>query len=202
MVKLLSKSDGEKAVKLARKAIEVYLDTRKIIQDRLDGVFAEKRGVFTTLTKHGELRGCIGFPYPMKRLDVAIIESAIAAAIDDPRFPPVRLSEMNEIIVEVTILTPPEKIDAKPKDLPNYVEIGRHGLIVKMGPFSGLLLPQVAVEYNFDPEEFLSQTCMKAGLPPDCWLTGAEIYRFEGQVFKEKEPRGEVIEVDLKSCSV
>ncbi len=202
MVKLLSLSDGEKAVKLARKAIEVYLDTRKIIHDRLDGVFSEKRGVFTTLTKHGELRGCIGFPYPMKRLDVAIIESAIAAAIDDPRFPPVRLNEMNEIIVEVTVLTPPEKIDAKPKDLPNYIEIGRHGLIVKMGPFSGLLLPQVAVEYNFDPEEFLSQTCMKAGLPPDCWLTGAEIYRFEGQVFKEKKPRGEVIEVDLKSCSV
>lgn len=202
MVKLLTREEGEKAVRLAREAIEHYLEERKIFQKRLDGVFSQKRGVFTTLTKHGNLRGCIGFPYPVKRLDEAIIESAIAAAVDDPRFEPVRLSEMNEIIVEVTILTPPERIDAKPKDLPNHVEIGRHGLIVKMGPFSGLLLPQVAVEYNMDAEEFLSETCMKAGLPPDCWLTGAEVYRFEGQIFKEKEPRGEVVEVDIKSCGI
>ncbi len=202
MVKLLTLEDGERAVRLAREAIETYLDERKMLQKRLDGVFAEKRGVFTTLTKHGELRGCIGFPYPIKRLDEAIIESAIAAAVDDPRFDPVRLSEMSEIVVEVTVLTPPEKIDVKPKDLPKYVEIGRHGLIVKMGPFSGLLLPQVAVEYSMDSEEFLSETCMKAGLPPDCWLTGAEVYRFEGQIFKEVEPRGKIVEVDIKSCSV
>ncbi len=202
MVKLLTLEDGERAVRLAREAIETYLDERKMLQKRLDGVFAEKRGVFTTLTKHGELRGCIGFPYPIKRLDEAIIESAISAAVDDPRFDPVRLSEMDEIVVEVTVLTPPEKIDAKPKDLPKHVEIGRHGLIVKMGPFSGLLLPQVAVEYSMDSEEFLSETCMKAGLPPDCWLTGAEVYRFEGQIFKETEPRGKVVEVDIKSCGV
>lgn len=202
MVKLLTLEDGERAVRLAREAIETYLDERKMLQKRLDGVFAEKRGVFTTLTRHGELRGCIGFPYPIKRLDEAIIESAISAAVDDPRFDPVRLSEMDEIVVEVTVLTPPEKIDAKPRDLPKHVEIGRHGLIVKMGPFSGLLLPQVAVEYSMDSEEFLSETCMKAGLPPDCWLTGAEVYRFEGQIFKETEPRGKVVEVDIKSCGV
>ncbi len=201
-MRLLTLEEGEKAVKLARRAIEHYLDTRKVLTERLSGVFEEKRGVFTTLTKHGELRGCIGFPYPIKRLDQAIIESAIAAAIDDPRFEPVRLSEMDEIEVEVTVLTPPEKIEAKPKDLPKHVEIGRHGLMVKMGPFSGLLLPQVAVEYNFDAEEFLSQTCMKAGLPPDCWLTGAEVYRFEGQIFKEEKPRGKIVEVDLKSCGL
>lgn len=202
MVELLRLEEGEMAVKLAREAIEFYLDRRKVINKRFDGVFAEKRGVFTTLTKHGELRGCIGFPYPIKRLDEAIIESAISAAVDDPRFNPVTLSEMDEITVEVTILTPPEKIDVKPKDLPSHVEIGRHGLIIKMGPFSGLLLPQVAVEYNMDSEEFLSETCMKAGLPPDCWLTGAEVYRFEGQIFKEKEPRGKVVEVNIKSCNL
>lgn len=193
--------EGEKAVKLARKAIEEYLETRKVIKDRLEGVFSEKRGVFTTLIKHGELRGCIGFPYPIKRLDEAIIESAIAAAVDDPRFEPVRRSEMEEIIVEVTVLTEPEKINAKPKDLPKFVEIGRHGLMVRKGLFSGLLLPQVAVEYGFDAEEFLTQTCIKAGLPPDCWLTGAEVYRFEGQIFKEVEPKGDVVEVDIKSCA-
>ncbi|MEM4524326.1 MAG: TIGR00296 family protein [Archaeoglobaceae archaeon] len=197
----LSLKEGEKAVKLARKAIEEYLETRKVIKDRLEGVFSEKRGVFTTLIKHGELRGCIGFPYPIKRLDEAIIESAIAAAVDDPRFEPVRRSEMEEIIVEVTVLTEPEKINAKPRDLPKFVEIGRHGLMVRKGLFSGLLLPQVAVEYGFDAEEFLTQTCIKAGLPPDCWLTGAEVYRFEGQIFKEVEPKGDVVEVDIKSCA-
>jgi len=200
MVKLLTPEEGRRAVKLARMAIEYYLEERKIPQKRLEGVFSEKRGVFTTLTKQGKLRGCIGFPYPVKRLDEAIIESAIAAAVDDPRFEPVRMSEMDEITVEVTILTPPEKINAKAKDLPKFVEIGRHGLIVKMGPFSGLLLPQVAVEYGMNSEEFLCETCMKAGLPPDCWLSGAEVYRFEGQIFKEKEPRGEVVEVDMQSC--
>ncbi|MET1125000.1 MAG: TIGR00296 family protein [Archaeoglobaceae archaeon] len=198
----LTIDEGEKAVRLARRAIETYLESRKVLKERLGGVFEEKRGVFTTLTKHGQLRGCIGFPYPIKRLDEAIIESAIAAAVDDPRFEPVRLSEMDEIEVEVTVLTPPEKINAKPKDMPKFVEIGRHGLMVRMGPFSGLLLPQVAVEYNFDEVEFLSETCMKAGLPPDCWLSGAEVYRFEGQIFKEVEPRGKVVEVDLKSCKL
>ncbi len=196
----LTLEEGRKAVKLARKAIEEYLANRKIIKERLEGVFSQKRGVFTTLIKHGELRGCIGFPYPIKRLDEAIIESAISAAVDDPRFEPVRLREMNEIIVEITILTEPEKINAKPQDLPKFVEIGKHGLLVKKGLFSGLLLPQVAVEFGFDSEEFLSQTCMKAGLSPDCWLTGAEVYRFEGQIFKEVEPRGDVIEVNIKSC--
>ncbi len=200
---LLTLEEGRTAVRLARKAIETYLAERKVIQDRLPGVFEQKRGVFTTLTKHGELRGCIGFPYPIKRLDEAIIESAIAAATEDPRFPPVTLEEMDEIIVEVTVLTPPEKINAKPIELPKHVEIGKHGLMVKRGFYSGLLLPQVAVEYGFDAEEFLSQTCMKAGLPPDCWLMeGTEVYRFEGQIFKEIEPRGEVVEVDLKSCRI
>ncbi len=200
---LLTLEEGKIAVKLARKAIETYLAERKVIQDRLSGVFEQKRGVFTTLTKHGELRGCIGFPYPIKRLDEAIIESAIAAATEDPRFPPVRLDEMDEIIVEVTVLTPPEKLNVKPIELPKHVEIGRHGLMIKRGFYSGLLLPQVAVEFGFDAEEFLSQTCMKAGLPPDCWLMeGTEVYRFEGQIFKEVEPKGEVVEVDLKSCQI
>ncbi|TDA26347.1 MAG: TIGR00296 family protein, partial [Archaeoglobi archaeon] len=105
----LSLEEGTKAVRLARRAIEKYLEEKKVISERLGGVFAEKRGVFTTLLKNDDLRGCIGFPYPIKRLDEAIIESAIAAAVDDPRFEPVRLSEMDEITVEVTILTEPEK---------------------------------------------------------------------------------------------
>ena len=198
-MRLLSLEEGKKAVKLARKAIESYLKDKEIIKDRFSGIFEEKRGVFTTLTKHGELRGCIGFPYPVKRLDEAIIESAIAAATEDPRFPPVKLEEMDEIIVEVTVLTSPKKVDAPPLERPKAIEIGKHGLIVKYKYFSGLLLPQVAVEHNMDEEEFLTQTCLKAGLSPDCWLFNeVELYTFEGQIFKEKEPRGKVIEVKLK----
>jgi hypothetical protein len=201
MVKLLSLEDGIKAVKLARRAIEIYLESKITISERYGGVFAEKRGVFVTLRKNNDLRGCIGFPYPYKRLDEAIIDSAIAAATEDPRFPVVKPKEMDEIIVEVTILTPPERIDAKPEELPNYVEIGKHGLIIKKGAFSGLLLPQVATEYNFDAEEFLSQTCMKAGLPPDCWLLkDTEVYRYEGQIFEEREPKGGIFEVETRVC--
>jgi len=200
MVKLLTLAEGIKAVMLARRAIEIYLGERNVIEDRFEGVFAEKRGVFVTLRKNKSLRGCIGFPYPHKRLDEAIIEAAIAAATEDPRFPPVKLEEMDEVVVEVTVLTPPEKIEAKPQELPHYVEIGRHGLIVKRGVFSGLLLPQVAVEFDFDAEEFLSQTCMKAGLSPDCWLLeDTEIYRYEGQIFEELKPRGEIVEVEAKT---
>lgn len=203
MAKLLSIDDGVKAVRLARDAIETYLKERKVIDTRYNGVFSEKRGVFVTLRKNKELRGCIGFPYPHKRLDIAIIDSAIASAVEDPRFLPVKIEEMDEITVEVTILTPPEKINAKGIELPKHVEVGRHGLMVRKGLYSGLLLPQVAVEFGFDSEEFLSQTCMKAGMPPDCWLMDdTEIYRFEGQIFEEETPRGKIVEVDTKSCSI
>ena len=101
---------------------------------------------------------------------------------------------MKDIIVEVTILTQPEKINARPEELPDRIEIGKHGLIVKQGYCQGLLLPQVAPENEMDSIEFLSHTCLKAGLSPDAWLKGAEVSCFEGQIFKEKEPRGEVIE--------
>lgn len=197
---MLSRSEGEKAVKLARKAIEKYVSQRERMHDRFEGVFEEERGVFVTLNKDHDLRGCIGYPYPIKRLDEAIIESAISAATGDPRFPPVTPSELQEITVEVTVLSPPEKLNVDRKELPKYIEIGRHGLIVKAGYFSGLLLPQVAVEYNFDPQEFLSQTCIKANLSPDSWAKDeVEIYTFEGQIFEEKEPSGEIEESSI-SC--
>jgi len=198
---MLTLSEGERAIKLARKAIENYLRDKTVLTERLTGVFEEKRGVFTTLNKNHDLRGCIGFPYPIKRLDEAIIESAISAAVNDPRFPPVKLKEMDNISIEITVLTPPEKLEVRRERLPEHIEIGRHGLMVSTGYYSGLLLPQVAVEYNFDAEEFLTQTCMKANLPPDCWLMKeVEVYRFEGQIFREKKPRGEVEEVMHPGC--
>ncbi|MDD5474163.1 MAG: TIGR00296 family protein [Candidatus Methanoperedens sp.] len=201
---MLTKSEGELAVQLARKAIEECLKNKiKLMPDNLPKVFSENRGVFVTLSikRHSkELRGCIGRPYPVLPLGEAIIVSAINASRDDPRFNPVKIEEMDNIVIEVTVLTVPKRINAKPKDLPEKIVIGSDGLIVATGMHSGLLLPQVAVEHGFDSTEFLCQTCMKAGLMPDAWLNGAEIYSFEGQIFEEIKPGGEVREKDIK-CS-
>lgn len=196
---MLTADEGGNAVKLARKTIEKLLTEKRLLKPEESGfelsqVFGEKRGVFVTLTENGLLRGCIGHPFPDSKLKDAIIDSAISAATRDPRFPPVGREELNDIVVEVTILTPPEKIEAPPKELPNLIEIGRHGLIVKQGYCQGLLLPQVAPENDMDAIDFLGHTCLKAGLSPDAWLKGAEVSCFEGQIFKEKAPKGEVFE--------
>ncbi len=201
---MLTKSEGELAVHLARKSIEACLNKGiKIKPDNLPEIFKEKRGVFVTLNNKKnetrELRGCIGRPYPVMQLGEAIIASAINAAREDPRFSPVEPEEIDDIVIEVTVLTVPKKIKAKPKDLPGKIVIGRDGLIVATNVCSGLLLPQVAVEHGFDCTEFLCQTCMKAGLMPDAWLNGAEVYSFEGQVFEEIEPSGEVREKILSN---
>ncbi|MGB8215937.1 MAG: TIGR00296 family protein [Candidatus Methanoperedens sp.] len=199
---MLTKQEGELAVRLARKAIEECLKNgKKINADNLPKVFKEKRGVFVTLNKKKgskELRGCIGRPYPILPLGEAIIVSAINAARDDPRFHPVKPEEINDLVIEVTVLTIPKRIKAKPKELPEKIVIGKDGLIVAASMSSGLLLPQVAVEHGFDSTEFLCQTCMKAGLMPDAWLNGAEVYSFEGQIFEEIEPGGEIKEKDIK----
>jgi uncharacterized protein (TIGR00296 family) len=195
---MLTKPEGELAVRLARGAIEECLNNGiKIKPDNLPEVFSEKRGVFVTLNTRKELRGCIGRPYPILPLGEAIIVSAINAARDDPRFSPVKPEEIDGLTIEVTVLTVPRRINSKPRDLPGKIVIGRDGLIVATGRSSGLLLPQVAVEHGFDSTEFLGQTCMKAGLMPDAWLNGAEVYSFEGQIFQEIEPGGEVKEKEL-----
>ncbi len=200
---MLTDVEGRAAVKLARKTIELFLSEERLPEPQeldfeLSPVFGEKRGVFVTLTESGLLRGCIGHPFPDSRLEDAIMDSAISAATRDPRFHSVRKDELDEIVVEVTVLTQPEKINAPAEELPERIKIGKHGLIVKQGYCQGLLLPQVAPEYNMDSLEFLGHTCLKAGLSPDAWLKGAEVSCFEGQIFKEKEPSGEVIEEKLQ----
>lgn len=194
---MLTANEGKIAVQLARNTIETYFLTGKMMngsEKELPPIFNEKRGVFVTLTENGMLRGCIGHPYPESTLMYAITDSAISAGFRDPRFPPLHIDEFDKVEVEVTVLTPPERITAAPKDIPYRIEIGRHGLIVKKGYRQGLLLPQVAPENDMDEIDFLSHTCLKAGLEPDAWLTGAEVYSFEGQIFSETEPNGEVIE--------
>jgi uncharacterized protein (TIGR00296 family) len=201
---MLTKTEGEMAVRLARTAIKECLENgRKIQPEDLPDVFKEKRGVFVTLNKkkeRKELRGCIGRPYPVLPLGEAIILSAINAAREDPRFYPVELNEVGDLSIEVTILTVPKRIKAKPRDIPEKIVIGRDGLIVSMKKSSGLLLPQVAVEHGFDSTEFLCQTCIKAGLMPDAWIEGAEVYSFGGQIFEEIEPGGKIKEKDIRAC--
>ena len=196
----LNQKEGTFLVELARKAVEEYLKTHKVIKppENLPEKFTERCGVFVTIneTRQGEksLRGCIGLPYPTSPLAEAVIESAISAATQDPRFPSVSLNELDHVVFEISVLTPPKAIEVKnSKDYSTEIKVGEDGLIVERGYYKGLLLPQVPVEWKWDEEEFLCQCCIKAGLPPDSWLTkGAKIYKFSAIIFEEEDPRGEV----------
>jgi uncharacterized protein len=137
-------------------------------------------GAFVTLKRQGRLRGCIGTLECRRPLVEEIARVAVSAARKDPRFDPLGPAELDDLDVEVSVLGPLEEID--PRD-PAGFEIGRHGLVVEHGHRSGLLLPQVATEWGWDRDQFLSQTCVKAGLPPDSWSRGARVYRFTADVF-------------------
>jgi uncharacterized protein (TIGR00296 family) len=185
---LLTTDEGMIALRLARGAIEYALGKKPKPMLSLTPVFNDKRGVFVTLTKSGQLRGCIGFPYPVMPLGDALEDAAVAAATGDPRFPPVRKDELSSIALEVTILTEPVPLDVEPRQRPEKIEVGKHGLIIRGRGTSGLLLPQVATEYCWDSPTFLDHTCIKAGLPEHCWMTpNVEVLTFEGQIFTEKE---------------
>ncbi len=188
--------DGQLAIKIARTTIEHHINKKDIPEFKVPKHFTQNSGVFVTLNKYPNknLRGCIGFPEPQFPLIDALIDSAKSASSRDPRFPPVNPKELDKIIIEVSILTPPKLIKAKkPSDYVSQIKIGRDGLIVEKGLYRGLLLPQVPVEWNWDPREFLSQTCMKAGLLGDCWFDEeTKIYKFSAEIFTEIEPKGEV----------
>jgi uncharacterized protein (TIGR00296 family) len=195
----LSLEEGKFLVNLARKAVEEYLKNREniTVPETASKKLLQHCGVFVTINslKQGEkqLRGCIGYPYPTTPLAQAVIETAVSSATEDPRFNPLSASELNHVVFEVSVLTPPQRIKAeKPSEYPAKIMVGEDGLIIERGMFKGLLLPQVPVEWKWDEEEFLCQCCVKAGLPPDCWLMdGAKIYSFQAIVFEEEKPRGE-----------
>ncbi len=196
----LSEKEGEFLVRLARKAVEEYLKTGKSVSvpEDIPKKLQQLSGVFVTINsiKNGEkeLRGCIGYPYPTTPLAQAVIESAMRSATGDPRFYPLSLSELDRVVFEVSVLTPPQIIELNKKnEYPSKIKVGEDGLIVERGMFKGLLLPQVPVEWEWDEEEFLCQCCIKAGLPPDNWLLdGTKIYKFQAIVFEEEKPKGEV----------
>jgi len=192
----LSDSDGVVLVKTARKAVTEFLSNgnRMKLESDLEEKFSFNSGVFVTLNNPDGLRGCIGFPMPEKKLSHAIVDGAIAAATEDPRFPSVKTNELNDIVFEVTVLTPPVEIDVSdPMEYLEKIKVGRDGLIIRHSFSSGLLLPQVPVEYSWSTEEFLQHTCEKAGLARDTWKNeSVKIEKFEGIIFKEETPNGQI----------
>lgn len=188
--------EGELAVRIAREALEAFVEGRSMRSFVIPKAFEAKAGAFVTLSLHpsGHLRACIGYPEPFFPLLKSIVEGAEGAA-QDPRFPPVRPGELGGIVVEVSLLTPPQPIEVKkPRELPKHIAIGEDGLIVAQGPYRGLLLPQVAVEERWDAEQFLSEACNKAGLPADAWFEPTtRVKKFQAEIFSEVEPRGAVL---------
>ena len=193
----LSDSDGVVLVKTARRAVTGFLSNgnRIKLEPDLEEKFSFNSGVFVTLNNPDGLRGCIGFPMPEKKLSHAIVDGAIAAATEDPRFPSVKTNELNDIVFEVTVLTPPIEIDVyDPMEYLEKIKVGRDGLIIRHSFSSGLLLPQVPVEYGWNTEEFLQHTCEKAGLARDTWKNeSVKIEKFEGIIFKEETPNGTIV---------
>ncbi len=201
--------EGKFLVTYARKTVEKAFENKKdeeiekYIDEEILKKFSEKYGVFVTLETYPEheLRGCIGFPEPIFTLMEGLKNASLYAAYEDPRFEPLEKEELSQITFEVTVLTPPELIKCKPNEYEKFIEIGRNGLIVRKGARSGLLLPQVPVEWNWNKKEFLEETCMKAGLNAKDYLKqDTKVYKFQGIIFTEISPNGEIDEKKLKSC--
>ncbi|HEV8047284.1 MAG TPA: AmmeMemoRadiSam system protein A [Candidatus Acidoferrum sp.] len=183
----LSETDRRSLLALARRAIAEAVSLQKSTEEiSPGGVFAEKRGVFVTLHRLGRLRGCIGVVDAFEPLGESIARCAANAALHDPRFSPVRADELPELEIELSLLSPLEPI------LPEKIEIGKHGLLISQGSKRGLLLPQVAVEHKFGRDQFLEETCRKAGLNANAWQEPeTQILGFTCEVFSEGECAGE-----------
>jgi len=169
---------------IARNSIKRYMyNDRFSLPSEYDNELKISVGVFVTLTIQGELRGCIGYVTGVKPLINSVFEMAREAAFDDPRFHPLTKEELEEIDIEISVLTPLEKVASDYKAI-----IGVDGLIVRKGYRSGLLLPQVAVEWRYDSEQFIQQTCLKAGMNRKCYTDkDVEIFKFQAEIFNEKE---------------
>lgn len=200
-----SAEDGAKLVKGARNAIVLYLSSREFRKESIERTlhdFTQKHGVFVTLYHYPtmSLRGCIGFSEPMGELKSLLVEAAVAAAADDPRFVPVSHLELEHLLVEVSVLSKPEPLRGSPEAVKRQIRVGRDGLIVDYGYNKGLLLPIVAVEERWSVPKFLDEVCVKAGLPEHAWRSsGAQLYRFSTQVFREREPNGAAQEIRLEA---
>jgi uncharacterized protein (TIGR00296 family) len=205
----LTQDEGEFLVKLARKAVGQYLTTGKIpkMPKNVSPKLKERCGVFVTINSveqggEHELRGCIGLPYPTNMLAEAVIESAISSATQDPRFYPMKAEELDQVVFEVSVLTPLEPVEVEnPREYCSKIKVGRDGLVIERSYCKGLLLPQVPVEWKWDEETFLCQCCVKAGLPPDSWLLkDTKIYKFQAIIFEEVSPKGKIIYKEIENA--
>ena len=176
----LGEVDQQLLLRIAREALTEAVRTGSLTEiEKPEGVPQEKCGAFVTLHKRGELRGCVGYIESAKPLYQTVRECALAAALHDTRFDPVEPEELPLLHMEISVLSPLEEIR------PEQIEVGRHGLLISRGFQRGLLLPQVAVEWKWDADRFLRETCRKAGLPGDAWQHGARIQAFTAQIFAE-----------------
>ena len=192
----ISDEDGKVLVKMARSVVTEYItNNNKVFDHDFKEKFSFNAGVFVTINDKSGLRGCIGYPLAVKKLSDALTDAAISASTDDPRFPSIRQNELNDLVFEVTILSETEEISASLSDeIIQEIKIGRDGLIIEKNFYSGLLLPQVPVEYNWNVVDFLNHTCHKAGLPNGSWKDkDTKISKFQGIIFREILPNGEII---------
>ncbi len=172
--------DRQLLLRIAREAIAAYVGGQPAHVPGAAEILSRLGGAFVTLHKQGDLRGCIGHIEPIEPLGTVIPRCAVAACSSDPRFPPLAADEVDAIDIEISLLGALEPIRGS-----QDIVVGRHGLVVARGWQRGLLLPQVATEWNWDAEAFLARTCQKAGLPRDAWQRGAQVWRFEAEVFCE-----------------
>ena len=178
---MTSEHDRTWLLALARDAIAAHTSDRQLVTATSAPIAERTGGAFVTIHKRGELRGCIGYIEADQPLGRVVPRCAVAAASTDPRFPPVSLAEVSDLEIEISLLGPLEPIVG-----PAEIVVGRHGLVVERDWHRGLLLPQVATEWEWDAQTFLAQTCRKAGLPQDAWKQRAKLWRFEAEVFGEE----------------
>jgi len=177
---MTSHADRQLLLSVARRALAGQVTGAAPPEPESTDILRRPAGVFVTLHHRGELRGCIGHVEASEPLGCVVARCAVAAGTSDLRFTAVTPAELADLEIELSILGPLESISTL-----EHIEIGRHGLLVELGSRRGLLLPQVATEWQWDRETFVAQTCRKAGLPPDAWKTGAQVWRFDAEVFGE-----------------
>jgi AmmeMemoRadiSam system protein A len=179
---ILNEQQRKTLLRIAREAVEAAACGERYIPQRDDPALQEPGAAFVTLKVNGELRGCIGCTEAREPMLLSVAQMARASALEDPRFPPVSPEEVSQLTIDISLLSPAEKVD----DV-SEIEVGKHGLVLEQGQYRGLLLPQVPVEWGWDREQFLDHTCLKAGLPRGCWREGATIYAFTAEVFGEED---------------
>ena len=194
--------EGQELVKIARYSVESLFGLKdpESQANLLSGI---QTGVFVSIHDcsgdENILRGCIGFPLPRGDFYSSLKEAAVAAATEDPRFRPISEEDLDKVIFEVSVLNQPKVIKiAKPADYLDIVRIGEDGLMLNWGEYNSILLPQVAVEYNWTVDEYLRNLCYKAGLTPEMWMNHeVRIYKFGCAIYRESEPRGLVYRVEI-----